>query len=358
MQSVAIINGSKKYDGTLIATNEYSKVLGDNGFETHWYQCADTPNAEDYVEGGVMIKGFSMPSETLSVGLNRLFVFHRKLQNLKEDIIFLADPTLIKISDRNRNVVVKVHDFLPLTKYRPKYTGYLMSKFWISRLTNVRRIIVTTEHMKGLVGSLGIDPERIFVVPEPTDFRPDPGHIERSLERISTKGEINLLYIATDKPYKNLDFFIRLSRMFSGTNYRFRFHLVSKLKHVTRKRISEMRPDNLFVYERVEDLGKILDQSDVLLYPSLFEGFGRPLLEAMRFGIPVIANDIQPFREIVGDLGIRENVNNFQKWVDHIVNLTDPETYRRYAELSYRGSIKYSNENFRDSLLNAFDGIS
>ena len=356
MESVAIINGSKKYDGTLIATKSYSDVLSANGYETHWYQCTDTSDPGDYIENGVLINGFHTPSETLSIGLNRLFVFHRKLQNMREDIVFLADPTLIKISDRNENVIVKVHDFLPLTDYRPKYTGYLMSKYWISRLSNVERIIVTTEHMRGQVESLRIDPDRIFVVPEPTYFAPDRDHISRSLERIEHGKEINLLYIATDKPYKHIDFFVRLSRLLSGTHlgYSFKFHLVSRLKADTRRFLSGLNSPNLVVYDGVKDLGEVFDRTDILLYPSLYEGFGRPLIEAMRFGIPIIANDIQPFREIVGNLGMLESVGKIEAWVERILLFTDPEVYRKYAELSFKGAVKYSEENFSNSLVRAF----
>lgn len=357
MHSVAIINGSKKFDGTLIATSEYSKVLSDNGYETHWYQCLDTPDADDYLENGVLVDGIHTPIETLSMGINRLFVFHKKLQNLREDIVFLADPTLIKISDRNDNVIVKVHDFLPMTPYRPKYTGYLMSKYWMSRLKNVERIIVTTEHVKSQVESLGIDPENIYVVPEPTVFLPDNNHITRSIERIASKKEINLLYIATDKPYKNLEFFINLSKIFSNSKvgYKFNFNLVSKLTPATRRIVSNIESNNLIVSENVKNLAEVFERTDVLLYPSLFEGFGRPIIEAMRFGMPLITNDIQPFREIVGSLGMKVSVDDLQGWVDKILSLTEPETYKKYAELSFRGAKKYSEENFRKSLLDAFN---
>ena len=61
------------------------------------------------------------------------------------------------------------------------------------------------------------------------------------------------------------------------------------------------------------DLGRVSDErlvelynaSDLLLFPSLLEGFGRPPVEAMSCGLPVVASSAEPFAEILGDAALR-----------------------------------------------------
>jgi glycosyltransferase involved in cell wall biosynthesis len=61
------------------------------------------------------------------------------------------------------------------------------------------------------------------------------------------------------------------------------------------------------------DLGRVSDArlvelynaSDLLLFPSLFEGFGRPPIEAMSCGLPVVASSAEPFADVLGDAALR-----------------------------------------------------
>jgi len=62
----------------------------------------------------------------------------------------------------------------------------------------------------------------------------------------------------------------------------------------------------------VEDLAAIYQLADLLAYPSLYEGFGLPLLEAMASGLPVIASNVSAIPEVVGDAAL-------------LVSPTDPE---------------------------------
>jgi glycosyltransferase involved in cell wall biosynthesis len=50
-----------------------------------------------------------------------------------------------------------------------------------------------------------------------------------------------------------------------------------------------------------QDVGDLLVAADVFIFPSLFEGFGGAMIEAMALGVPVVASDIPPLREVAGD---------------------------------------------------------
>jgi glycosyltransferase involved in cell wall biosynthesis len=53
-----------------------------------------------------------------------------------------------------------------------------------------------------------------------------------------------------------------------------------------------------------EELYRLYERAHAFIYPSMFEGFGMPVLEAMAAGIPVACSDIPPLREVAGDAAL------------------------------------------------------
>lgn len=66
-----------------------------------------------------------------------------------------------------------------------------------------------------------------------------------------------------------------------------------------------------------------------LVYPSLYEGFGLPVLEAMASGTPVIASRAASIPEVLGDAGILVDPEDVRAWTDAIVRVVNDEHLRR-----------------------------
>ena len=60
-------------------------------------------------------------------------------------------------------------------------------------------------------------------------------------------------------------------------------------------------------YVPEEDLPKLYNAADLFVYPSLYEGFGLPILEAMACGTPVVASNVSSLPEVAGDAGLLVN---------------------------------------------------
>ena len=75
-------------------------------------------------------------------------------------------------------------------------------------------------------------------------------------------------------------------------------------------------------------LTKIMGSAFALTYPSLFEGFGIPILEAMHCDIPVITSNTSSMPEVIGDAGIIVNPNSVDEIKDAILKITTDETFR------------------------------
>ncbi len=83
------------------------------------------------------------------------------------------------------------------------------------------------------------------------------------------------------------------------------------------------------------DLAKIVAGALALVYPSLYEGFGLPPLEAMSCGVPVIASDVSSLPEVVGDAGILVQPTDNYAIAQAIQLLVDsPETRQRFSAQS------------------------
>lgn len=88
-------------------------------------------------------------------------------------------------------------------------------------------------------------------------------------------------------------------------------------------------------YVEEEDLRVLRAGATAFLFPSWYEGFGIPVLEAQADGVPVLASDIPPLREVAGDAALFASPNAPERWADTMRRLADDERLR--AELVVRG---------------------
>lgn len=70
-----------------------------------------------------------------------------------------------------------------------------------------------------------------------------------------------------------------------------------------------------------EELPKIYKVCKLLFFPSIYEGFGLPLLEAMQCGIPIVCSNNSSIPEVVGNTAIKNDHNNIEGFVKDILSL-------------------------------------
>lgn len=82
-------------------------------------------------------------------------------------------------------------------------------------------------------------------------------------------------------------------------------------------------------------LVQIYNAADILLSPSLYEGFGMTILEAMACGTPVITSNVTSLPEVAGDAAVLVDPTDVQAMVETICRLHNDSVYRQ--ELSSKG---------------------
>ena len=212
-------------------------------------------------------------------------------------------------------MVVTVLDlsFLRFPQYFNRANRVYLGAMTRLAVRRARRVIAISEFTRTeIVRLLGVPPERVAVVHCGVDerFRPvrDPAVLE-TFRRERGLPERFILYLGTIEPRKNLE---RLLDAYA----RIRRHLPHKLVLAggrgwkaegvyARIAALDLERDVLLPgYVPMEEQPLWYNGADVYVYPSLYEGFGLPPLEAMACGTPVVAARAASLPEVVGDAAV------------------------------------------------------
>jgi glycosyltransferase involved in cell wall biosynthesis len=102
---------------------------------------------------------------------------------------------------------------------------------------------------------------------------------------------------------------------------------------------------HLLDYVPEDDLPALYQSALAFVYPSLYEGFGLPVLEAMASGTPVLASKVEPLVSLVGDAGRLVQPENEDEWRAALTEvMADGETRKTLAERGKQRATQYSWE--------------
>jgi len=108
----------------------------------------------------------------------------------------------------------------------------------------------------------------------------------------------------------------------------------------------------------MQDLPAIYHLASVFVYPSLFEGFGIPVLEAARSGIPVVASTGTCFEEIAGEGALYADPHNAEAIGDHILHLLDnPALAQQQVQIALQNTEHFRDECIANNMWNVYQEV-
>lgn len=125
-------------------------------------------------------------------------------------------------------------------------------------------------------------------------------------------------------------------------------------EHRIAKRLKHKEHYKFFPYQKREDLEHLFENAYALVYPSLNEGFGYPPIEAMQYGVPVIASGIASIPEICEDAVLYFNPYSVNEIANRIIQMENPvlwECYQKKALEQY-AKVKKRQDDDLESLIN------
>lgn len=247
--------------------------------------------------------------------------------------------------------VLVVHDLIPL-KFPHDYPLQWQYFQWFVTplLRRAKKIIAVSEQTKvDIIEAFGISACQIHVIPGGCAH--DVFHVGINSDSIKRKYQLEsyCLYVGNFHPHKNL---LRLIQAFHSLAKNREHQLVIVGKKDPRyfpalqsmvERLGLKSKVVFLGYVPQDDLPGLYAGAEVFILPSLYEGFGLPLLEAMACGVPVIAAKIGAMKEIVDTSGMLVDPTEPQEIADAIHKvLTDKSWRERLSYLGLQKSQRYS----------------
>lgn len=205
------------------------------------------------------------------------------------------------------------------------------------------RVIVPSRIQKRRLIFYGVPPNKIVVVPNPVNTEIFSPSVENKKENL-------ILFVGRIIPHKGVVYLLKAFLQANLGGYRLLCigsKQAPKSKEVMRARrraywlkCKSFAGPNIQFQDGFSEreLIKYLRRARVFVFPSLEEGFGLALLEAMACGLPCVVNNIEPLSEIVGNAGLKVNVHDTKTFADTIVALLEnPELQR---ELSLKARLR------------------
>ena len=265
--------------------------------------------------------------------------------------------------------VVTIHDIIHLLypQFLPNRAAHFYARYMIRRaLSRADRIVTVSYNSKrDLVDYFGVPASRIEVIYNGVSprFRPDVPPEER--ERVARAHGLTtpyLLFLGGEKPHKNLQAVVRayaealreaslphvLALAGPPPKSPARLEaLISALDLEDRVR----RPGRI----EEADLPGLVAGADVLLYPTLYEGFGLPVVEAMACGTPVLTSSTSALQEIAGGYAYLVDPMDVQAIARGIVALATDEKMRGdFRELGKKRALDFSWDKAAEKTLEVY----
>jgi glycosyltransferase involved in cell wall biosynthesis len=252
---------------------------------------------------------------------------------------------------QNLHRVLTIYDLLPILTPQ-NFTKNICSKYK-SIINSIDRhqdwITCISENTKqDFCNYTGMNPDRVFVTPlaASENFYPitDSEVISQKLKQYQIPAQPYLLSLCTLEPRKNLNFLLQCFAQLLAQDPSLETNLVLV-------GVSGWKNNNIFQtvqsnpllkshviftgYIPDHDLSAIYSGALAFVYPSLYEGFGLPPLEAMQCGTPVITSNTSSLPEVVGEAGLMINPSSRDDLCQAMLNLINQNNLR--MELSQKG---------------------
>lgn len=305
-----------KMDGIGNYTFQIMKRVVNQHPEHKFYFLFDRPNSKEFIFADNVKPIIVLPPAVYPF-LNRAwfqyslpFVF----KFLKPDVFVGMDSGLSLHSNIKQISVIHDLNFKHhpewLTPEYVKFYNYLISK----SIKKANRIIAVSEYTKNdVVQTYGYNPNSIDIVGNAVrpEFKPIDDAEKQEIKNKYTQGKDYFAFVGSMYPRKNTArLFKAFDKFCSQSNHNMSLMIIGK--KVSWDEEAKLAYENMKHKDRVEFAGRVSDQelyklvgaAFALVYVSLFEGFGVPILEGFSSGVPVVTSNVTSMPEIAGDAAI------------------------------------------------------
>ncbi|HEY8478157.1 MAG TPA: glycosyltransferase family 1 protein [Chloroflexota bacterium] len=232
-------------------------------------------------------------------------------------LALVHDPTGVAplLLVRGARRVATVHDVIPYVLPETSTTlDRWVYRYWLPRVVRALDAVITvSRHSKADIQRfLRVDPARVHVVPEGVHPRYRPVAREAALATLARYGirAPYILFVGSVEERKNLPRLLEAYAALRAWSTRWTLVVVGARQWRSSPAFETVRRLGLGPHVRFtgfvpeDDLPALYAGADLFVFPSLYEGFGLPVLEAMACGTPVVASNAASLPEVAGDAAL------------------------------------------------------
>jgi glycosyltransferase involved in cell wall biosynthesis len=263
--------------------------------------------------------------------------------------------------------IVTIHDLWleRFPEYSPKFLGQKLSSYKTQRTARRARKVVTVSKFSAreLMDLFGLSAEQIAVIPNGVseDFSPrqDAGAFLALKQRIGLASDRFLLFVGGADPRKNHRLVLEAASLIRPHLGGRTLLLVGDATHPFGSYEGAAKSyglmDRVLCPGRLSqgDLRLLYSHADIFLFPSLYEGFGMPVLEAMACGAPVITSKTTALGEVAAEAALLVDPHNARELADRIIEVLESESLR--ASLKAKGFVRAKQFTWAQSALQTHD---
>jgi glycosyltransferase involved in cell wall biosynthesis len=274
----------------------------------------------------------------------------------------LPRPFILTVHDLIRYFDLIGHSAEPLI-HRPRGWDRALLRLDYRAVRRAAKVIAPSDYTKqDLVRSLGLDPGRIEVIQHGVDSIFSPRPDGRAPE------ERYVLYVGSEHPRKNLPFLLRVFKELRPSFPGLKLVKVGRagggeadFRATTMGVVRQLGLETDVIFRDFvsqEELVDLYRDAAAFCFPSLYEGFGWPPLEAMACGCPVVASSTTAVPEVVGDGGRLCPPDDAAAWVGAIGTiLEDPAVARELRERGLARARQFSWQEAARKVLAVYRGL-
>ncbi len=269
-------------------------------------------------------------------------------------------------------IVVTIHDLIPYILPETVGRGYL-ERFLRDMpliVRNSKVILTVSEYSKRDIIKFFpfVNEEKIFVTPLAANKSYKPLNKINCIEYIKNKYSIDspfILYIGGFSTRKNVkELIIAFNKIQKSLKKDYKLVLCGSIRDEGVKLqnlCKELLIDDKIIFTGFvpdDELPLFYNAAEVFVYPSLYEGFGLPPLEAMSCATPVITSNLTSIPEVTNDCAILINPFDNDELASSILNLLNSKSLlQEYAEKGYNNSLNFTWQNTAINTLKAYEYV-
>ncbi|MDA3802688.1 MAG: glycosyltransferase family 1 protein [Patescibacteria group bacterium] len=287
------------------------------------------------------------------------------------DVFWSPHFNFTSFSDVKR--IITIHD-LSFLRY-PKYFSFRQN-LW-HKLLNVKKIIRQSDRIVAVSENTKNDIEELMEVDEDkTDVIYSGNNLEKKEinekeikifrdKYFNSKSFSYILYLGTIEPRKNISNLIKAYNIYRDDNESGLKLVLAGRKGWKTKAIfkeynnSKYRDDIIFLdYIETKDKDVLYKEAEVFVYPSFYEGFGFPPLEAMTYGVPTIVSNVSSLPEVVNDGALMVNPYDPKEIATALEELlNDKELYNHFSKKGRERTQFFNWQKTADKYLQIFKSL-